>query len=224
MSYGFFAWQLPLLTRPATAMTDEGGDTIDRNDRIRLLVCDVHFECHVPDIWVLTTRSGCNKTSILPERDIVCMGLKDGEIIFRTPAGSDPEVDYKPSFDMVTILAHALGNALAAQLLAAFVPGNPFSGFLAKRGMGITHWHGYPQAKDLPNGYCLHGSDNPSVPCSTPQSAIFALLGKLSAVSESIASESVFRGDVQHEPHHGTNVNGMMSLTETAQQFAKELR
>lgn len=216
MSYGFFAWQLPLEISRATV-----GGAIEQEEGIfAITVGACTYRCTVPDVWALTTRSGCKKTDIVPERDIVCIGLQNGKVIFRTPLGYDECSSCKPSFDTVTILAHALGNALAAQLLAVKQPDAVFVTHLREKGLGITHWHGYPDSAVIPDGYFTHGSDNLSVSCSTPQSAYYALTGKIEAVIGSILSKSDFFGDVQYEPHHGCNVSGIMTLTETAERFA----
>ena len=83
----------------------------------------------------------------------------------------------------------------------------------------------------------LHGETNPPVSCSTPQSAAFALVGKLAALGHAMetgpaqngamtngttqngtngATYPPYLGDVHVEPHHGTNLSGVMSLAEAA--------
>jgi hypothetical protein len=84
-----------------------------------------------------------------------------------------------------------------------------------------TLWHGYVPENKLPNNYFLHGTNNLPVACSTPQSSIYALAGKLHAFQSSIFEQNIYRGDVHIEPHHGTNVTGCMTLTETAKWVAQ---
>ena len=162
----------------------------------------------VPDIWVLTTRSGCDKSNIDPQRDLVMLGLSQGRIIFSTPRGVGRSTDYKPSYDTLTILSHAMANALVAGLLQRVHADAWFAATLRASGMALAHWHGYLQTAALPEGYIVHGQDNPPVSCSTFQAAIYALRGKIEAYSRSVTVHRPFAGDAHVEPHHGINLTG----------------
>ncbi|MEM9996167.1 MAG: hypothetical protein AAF809_00575, partial [Bacteroidota bacterium] len=164
-------------------------------------------------------RSGCDKTKVDPKRDLVRLSLKDGAVTLSTAPGVTKA---RPSYDTFTILAHALGNALVASLLAAEDPAHPFVRALGTRGLAVSHWHGYLGDTAVPDGYARFGDANPPVSCSTPQSAVYSLDGKLAAFAETEAE--AFRGDVHVEPHHGTNVSGILSLPETAQFVAEAAR
>ncbi|NTU98160.1 MAG: hypothetical protein HGA62_10160, partial [Chlorobiaceae bacterium] len=61
-----------------------------------------------------------------------------------------------------------------------------------------------------------HGNMNPPVSCSTPQSAVFSITGKIDALENAIEQGKEYRGDVHIEPNHGTNIVGMLSLAATA--------
>jgi hypothetical protein len=74
--------------------------------------------------------------------------------------------------------------------------------------MALAHWHGYLQSATLPEGYLVHGNDNPPVSCSTFQAAIYALRGKIEAYSRSLTFHKPFAGDAHVEPHHGINLTG----------------
>jgi hypothetical protein len=143
------------------------------------------------------------------------MGLTAGRVVIATPRGLDPRVDCKPSYDTLTILAHAIGNKLVAAVMRALKPGAQFSSMLTNAGAALAHWHGYVASGSVPTGYAVHGTENPPVSCSTYQAALFALTGKLGAVSECLALGKAFEGDVHVEPHHGVNVTGP-SLTDLA--------
>ena len=212
MSYGFFARQLPVAVQPAFA--SEGKDLLP------VRIKESAFFVPVPQIRVITTRSGCKKNHLDPKRDLVEIGLIQhhgrGRAYLKTPAGLSPDTVAKPSFDTLTILAHALGNALTASLLMRLRPEACFPYHLAQSGASITHWHDYPDIEQLPKGYYLHGEFNPPVACSTPQSAAYSLLGKIAALEQSLEQEIEYRGDVHIEPNHGTNIVGMLSLAETA--------
>jgi hypothetical protein len=223
MSYGFFACQLPVAVEPALFL-EESGPASDDGAQKR---CMVHIEVQgrtllvpVPQLRVITTRSGCRKNHLEAKNDLVEIGLTQrmgrGRAYLQTPAGSSPEMVAKPSFDTLTILAHALGNALCASILMKLRPEARFPIHLARFGASMTHWHDYPDSALLPEGYHLHGAENPPVACSTPQSAAYSLLGKIAALEIALKEGTAYCGDVHVEPNHGTNIVGMLSLAETA--------
>jgi len=212
MSYGFFARQLPVAVQPALLSEATG------HLHIRMQARD--FFVPVPQVSVITTRSGCRKHQLDPKRDLVEIGIVQregkGRAWLKTPAGMSPDNVAKPSFDTLTILAHALGNALMASILMTLKPDARFPFHLARSGASITHWHDYLHLDQLPEGYYLHGAENPPVACSTPQSAAYSLLGKIAALEQALEDGAEYRGDVHVEPNHGTNIVGMLSLAETA--------
>lgn len=162
----------------------------------------------VPDVWVLCTRSGCTKTRLDARRDILRMGLSKGRFILETPKDSETSADCKPSYDSSVILAHALGNSFVGSLLARLKPDAEFLRLLKTDGLGIAHWHGYLPPSKVPAGYAVYGEDNIPFACSTPQSAILALQGKVNAFQRQFELTNDYRGDIHVEPHHGTNMTG----------------
>ncbi len=212
MSYGFFASQRPVAAQPASLFAGEGLLAVHLQGR--------YIYVPVPQISVMTTRSGCRKNHLDPKRDLVEIGLRiqqgKGRTWLKTPEGLSAEMVVKPSFDTLTILAHALGNALIASILMTLNPKSAFPDHLARFGASMTHWHDYPDTWQLPDGYSLHGEKNPPVACSTPQSAAYSLLGKIAALEAVLDQGMEYRGDVHVEPNHGTNIVGMLSLAETA--------
>ncbi|MGH2412905.1 MAG: hypothetical protein ACREPR_11710, partial [Brasilonema sp.] len=111
----------------------------------------------IPDIWIVSSRSGANKTDLKLETDVLRIGLKN-KLFLQLPTGIDPaRVDVKPSYDIYVMLAIALSAAL-------YVPE------LIRNGMPIVHFHGYPSNEWFEsNEYCA-GVQNPSVPCGTYES------------------------------------------------------
>ncbi len=212
MSYGFFASQRPVVVQPARLSAGAG--------LIPVYLQGGEYFVPVPQISVITTRSGCRKNHLDPKNDLVEIGLMfregKGRAWLKTPAGNSPETVAKPSFDTLTILAHALGNALVASILMTLNPKSDFPSHLARFGASMTHWHDYPSSFQLPEGYFLHGESNPPVACSTPQSAAYSLLGKIDALEVALEQGAEYRGDIHVEPNHGTNIMGIMSLAETA--------
>jgi hypothetical protein len=201
MSYGFLARQTATTFRPSWMKSEEP-------EEITVTIGGKELSVPVADVWVLTSRSGCDKSRIDPAKDLLLMGLSRGRVIIATPRGLDPRVDCKPSYDTLTILAHAIGNGLAASALRALQSQSPFSSMLLTSGAALAHWHGYISSASLPKGYAVHGAANPPVSCSTYQAALFALTGKLGALSAKLVVGEPFDGDVHIEPHHGVNITG----------------
>jgi hypothetical protein len=208
MSYGFLARQTATEFRPSWADPDH-------TEEISLAIAGQTIRVSLGDVWVLTSRSGCDKSHIDPARDLLMMGLTGGQVVIATPRGLDPRVDCKPSYDTLTILAHAVGNRLVASAMRSLKSGARFSSMLANSGAALAHWHGYVASASVPEGYTVHGTENPPVSCSTYQAALFALTGKLGALSRCLVHGKSFEGDVHVEPHHGVNVTGP-SLTDLA--------
>jgi hypothetical protein len=144
----------------------------------------------IPDIWLVSSRSGSNKTNLTLDRDITRIGLKKG-LVFQIPEGVDPQrMDIKPSYDIYVMLAIALSAAL-------YIPE------LIENGCPIVHFHGYPSSTWFKsNEYCA-GINNPSVPCGTYESGVLNYLGL-----HKISQQPYERIDLISliEPDHGTNV------------------
>jgi hypothetical protein len=220
MSYGFLARQLPVLTQPALDL-DEAAPILKRLDwtendfleldgypYVALKLQSKRFLVRVPEISVLCTRSGCEKTSFDTAKDLVKLGLNKGRMILATPKGIGEGGDCEPSFDTASILAHAVGNAIVASILKKVKPCSKFCLALSRKGLALAHWHGYLHPSVLPRGYYLYGQANPPVSCSTPQAAIYALSGKFAALQRSLEEGAEYLGDVHEEPSHGTNMIG----------------
>ena len=219
MSYGFFARQLPVRVAPAIEAEGDGNAAmLDGQSVVPVTIAGRRLLVPVPGVRILTTRSGCRKTAIDPRHDLVEIGLENGRAWLATPSGLPDDLVSKPSFDTLTIFAHAVGNAMIASILRAVSPESRFPGLLERFGCGMTHWHYYPDEDMIPDGYVVHGFDNPPVSCSTPQSAAYSLLGKLEALERSLEEEGGldYLGDVHIEPGHGTNVVGTRSLAKMA--------
>ena len=220
MSYGFLARQIPTTVSPALTIEEAdrafgrhhwNGNGLQKADDRLLVALNANgqtFVVEVPEVRVLTTRSGCDKSHIDAHRDIILMELSHGKVKFETPKGISAQIDCKPSYDTHCILSHAVGNSLAASVLARLSPQAQFAATYQQSGMALAHWHGGINHATLPEGYFVHGDRNPPVSCSTHQSSIYALTGKLSALKQSLEENVEFSGDVHVEPHHGINITG----------------
>lgn len=145
----------------------------------------------IPDIWLVSSRSGSTKTNLNLTTDIVRVGLTD-RLHLQLPKGIDPAVtDVKPSYDLYVMLALALGAAL-------FAPG------LIQNGMPMMHFHGYPAKEWFSDDreYCT-GVENPSMPCGTYESGVFNFLG-IQRLVEQYGPDIKLAALV--EPDHGTNI------------------
>lgn len=127
----------------------------------------------IPDIWLLTNRSGSNQTNLNIETDILRIGLTH-RLLLQSPQGIDTQViDIQPSYDVYIMLAISLATAL-------YLPD------LIKNGAPIVHIQGYPAFEWLKsNEYCL-GFHNSSVPCKIYESGIFNFLEIANLANKSI--------------------------------------
>lgn len=219
MSYGFVARQLPTelselilldefkkLNIEAEPITD-ALYSLDGQFYLSIGLVGQEYAIKLPEVYVLTSKSGADKSKLDIGTDIIKMGLVNGVMKLETAIGSDMNNDYRPSFDTKVILAHILGNAIIASVLEFIRPGNSFSKMISKEGIGLAHWHGYVKDGDFPGGFIIHGEANLPVSCSSPQSGIYALKGKFEILDKLAGSGADFNGDIQIEPHHGSNVN-----------------
>jgi hypothetical protein len=216
MSYGFLAIQLPGevsklieeddFKKQVTAKID--APYLIHNDciYISLTLYSKKYWLKIPDVWVLSQKSGSDKTHVNPYRDLIKLGLSNGKMIIETHEGAIIDNDYKTSFDTQVILAHSLGNAIIASVLSKINPQSEFLRRYKEKGISISHWHGYIHPDYIPKGWFVHGVTNPHVACSSPQSALYAIQGKLDSFLSSLESNNDFKGDIHIEPHHGTNI------------------
>jgi TubC N-terminal docking domain len=144
----------------------------------------------IPDIWILSARSGSNKTNLSLESDLLRIGLTD-RLLLQLPEKVNPQTaDIKPSYDVYVMLALAMSAALYAPSLI-------------KNGMPMAHFHGYPAIEWFKQHEYYAGVENPSVPCGTYESGVFNFLSIYNLVNqygENIALASLI------EPDHGTNI------------------
>ncbi len=206
VSYGFLAYIEPPefegareLTRSKWLDLDEidgkDPDLFRRNRDGRWFVCTEsggrRQYRQIPDLRVVTSRSGCEKTDLDPARDIVRVGLEAGSLLFQSPEGVGVNrKDIRPSFDTYVIVANALAMSLyAPDLLAGGAP--------------LVHFHGYPHPDWFRPGEVYTGSDHLSVSCGTVEAAIL----NYSGIANVTGSD---RDDLRLicvvEPDHGVNI------------------
>ena len=165
------------------------------NDKwyVKTLLGDRTVYQQVPDIWIVTSRSGCDKTNLNPDSDIVRIGLVKGKLHLEIPRGVDlGRKDIRPSFDTYVILSQALSSALYAPCLI-------------EKEMSILHFHGYPDPCWFGVSEHHAGARNPSLPCGTVEAALL----NYSAVYETATKNG---SDIKLlclvESDHGVNVLG----------------
>lgn len=216
MSYGFLARQLPIKLGEVIRIEDANKDIknlISGKDYFYYknklyIIFNIHnkrYIIDVPEVWVLTSRSGSDKTNLNIKCDILKMGLVSGQMFLNLPVSCNEKVNARPSFDTGVILAHSLSSAILASILNYFKPGNKFSKELSNNGFALAHWHGYIDPKYLDDRYNIYGYSNPSVSCSSYQSSIYAFLGK-NSIDDIIKKINNYIADIHIEPHHGTNM------------------
>lgn len=218
MSYGFLALQLPS-NLPELVLFDKFSDKnvflqtqkdyIIKEDGTIFVAMELpqgKYVLEIPDVFVLSQRSGSDKTNFNAKKDLIKLGLTKGVMTLETPEGLVLTSDFKPSFDTKVILAHAVGNAIVAAILKHFRKGSRFTGLIEEKGIALVHWHGYVDPEFVPDNVYVHGAHNPHVSCSSPQSAIYAIDGKLKSFYKTLIDETDYLGDMHIEPHHGTNM------------------
>jgi len=232
MSYGFLVRQLPTPVTPALYLDELESDITNENwghgmvhrvggrFYVSVRVCDRTYAVPVPAVKVLSTRSGCDKTRLNPITDVVALSLEAGRITFETPASLAALADCRPSYDTLVILAHAVGNAIVASVLARLRPESSWLRWLSEDGLAVAHWHGFLPSGAIPPDHLTYGETNPAVSCSTPQSAIYALAAKIDTLELRLRARGEFIAEVHVEPHHGTNIIGR-SLTNAAEWLAR---
>ncbi|MBC1219224.1 non-ribosomal peptide synthase [Nostoc sp. UCD121] len=156
---------------------------------VKIKILEKYVFRQIPDIWLVSSRSGSNKTDLNIADDIIRIGLKE-KLYLQLPKVIRSELaDMKPSYDIYVMLAISLSAAL-------------YTPELIKNGAPIVHFHGYPAFDWFKaNEYCV-GVNNPSVPCGTYESGVFNFLGISSLVEQQARNISLVS---LVEPDHGTN-------------------
>lgn len=206
VSYGFVAYAEPPQYVGAVEISEpeweslSSVDGFDRNELrqnavgrryIKTKIADKFAFKQLPDVWLVSSRSGSNKTNLNLETDVLRIGLTD-RLCLQIPQAIDASTgDIKPSYDLYVMVAIALAAAL-------------YSPTLIEQGAPIIHFHGYPASQwfEATHEYCT-GVDNPSVPCGTYESGVFNFLGIQRLVNQH-GSKITLAGLI--EPDHGTNI------------------
>jgi hypothetical protein len=206
VSYGFVAYAEPPQYVGAVEISDQEWENLlpiegfsskelRQNDigrkYLKIRIGEKNLFKQIPDIWLVSSRSGSQKTNLNLETDVLRIGLQDG-LLLQLPKGIDPAAgDVKPSYDLYVMVAIALATSLYAPELI-------------KNGAPMFHFHGYPSREwfKSKNEYCT-GVNNPSVPCGTYESGVFNFLSMRNLVDR-YGSDIALAGLI--EPDHGTNI------------------
>ena len=143
----------------------------------------------VPDLWIASSRSGCDKAHLRLDCDVIRIGY-NGHFRLERPQQASAEDDLNPSYDIRVMVATALATALyAPDLLAAGAP--------------LFHFHGYPHGDWFAAEEAFAGADNPAVPCGTMEASVFNFqaMAQLAARHGPALKLACFV-----EPDHGANI------------------
>ena len=143
----------------------------------------------VPDLWIASSRSGCDKAHLRLDRDVIRIGY-NGHLRIECPQQTSADDDFNPSYDIRIMVATALATALyAPHLLAAGAP--------------LFHFHGYPHRDWFAADEAFAGADNPAVPCGTMEAGVFNFqaMAQLAARHGPALKLACFV-----EPDHGANI------------------
>lgn len=205
VSYGFVAYVEPPQYQGANEIDErewetltpvEGFDSQELRQNsagrfyVKTKVTEQYSYKQIPDLWLVSSRSGSNKTNLNLETDILRIGLNK-KLFLQLPQGIDKEeiADIKPSYDLYVMLGMALGAALYAPELI-------------ENGAPMVHFHGYPSSQWFQPGEYFAGVSNPAVPCGTYESGVFNFLSIYQLAKE---SGSKIKLASLVEPDHGTN-------------------
>jgi hypothetical protein len=205
VSYGFVAYAEPPQYQGAIEIDEREWETLapvegfDREELrqnsagrfyVKTKIRNKYLYNQIPDIWLVSSRSGSNKTDLSLETDILRIGLNK-KLFLQSPQGLDPtEADIKPSYDIYVMLAMALAAALYAPELI-------------KNGAPLVHFHGYPSSEWFETDEYCTGVENPSVPCGTYESGVFNFLS-IYNLSDRYKGKISLASLI--EPDHGTNM------------------
>lgn len=205
VSYGFVAYAEPPQYRGAIEIDEREWETLTPVEGfareelrqntagrfyVKTQISEQYSYKQIPDLWLVSSRSGSNKTDLNVQKDILRIGLSK-KLLLQLPQGIDPEeiADIKPSYDLYVMLAIALAAALYAPELI-------------EGGAPLVHFHGYPSSQWFQSGEHYAGVSNPSVPCGTYESGVFNFLSIYQLAKEN-GSKLKLAGLI--EPDHGTN-------------------
>lgn len=143
----------------------------------------------IPDLWIASSRSGCDKTKLHLDRDVLRIGY-DGHLHVQLPPEASVDDDLNPSYDIRVMVAVALAAALYAPDLLA-------------HGAPLFHFHGYPHRDWFTSGEAFGGAENPAVPCGTAEAGVF----NFQAMARLACRHgSALKLGCLIEPDHGTNI------------------
>jgi TubC N-terminal docking domain len=204
VSYGFVAYAEPPRYHGAIELDEREWETLeavegfDREELrqnsagrsyLKTKIKQQYSYKQIPDLWLVSSRSGSNKTNLNLETDILRIGLNK-KLLLQLPQGIDAlEADIKPSYDIYVMVAMALAAAL-------------FTPELIANGAPMVHFHGYPSSKWFEKDEYYAGFDNPSVPCGTYESGVFNFLS-IYQLAKDYGNNIKLASLV--EPDHGTN-------------------
>ncbi|MEL6441429.1 MAG: AMP-binding protein [Cyanobacteria bacterium J06621_8] len=145
----------------------------------------------VPDLWLVSARSGADKTNLNSARDILRVGLIKGQLMLQLPKETELTADIKPSYDVFVMAAIVLGASL-------YMPS-----LIEQRGLPMFHFHGYPSVEWFDPGEYAAGMKNPSLPCGTYESGVLNFLAMHQLTLQH--GDNIKLASLT-EPDHGTNI------------------
>lgn len=172
--------------------TDEVRQTAEGRRYVRTVLADSVAYRQIPDIWLVCSRSGANKTDLNISQDVLRLGLT-GSLQLQLPKGNRGSAlpnDIRPSYDTYVMVAIALATAL-------------YTPDLIEQGAPMIHFHGYPAKNWFGEQEGFSGYNNPAVPCGTYESGVFNFLS-IHQLATCQRSPLKLMGLV--EPDHGINL------------------
>lgn len=176
MSYGFLAYQLPVeLGNISEVQNVIEFEEAERNygfigTKFYFSMGGKIYKIDMPDIYIATTRSGCDKSNIDSNNDLILYNINEFNITQYIP---NKKTLCQPSFDIWLILIQSICNTIIASVLNHFNPNHPYTRIANDKGLMIVHVHGFPRKDALNDDLLVFGHNNPSITCGCPESAYY---------------------------------------------------
>jgi hypothetical protein len=155
----------------------------------------------LPELYVVTTRSGCDKSNIDPDKDLLLYRVREGAVTQIIPYNG---MNFHPSFDIWIILVQTLCNGLITSVLNYLNPKNSYCNDVMQNGMMMVHVHAFPDRKRLENGMMWFGENNPAVCCGCQAGCAFCFRDQMAKFSANLTQHiKTYTGSLFLEKDHG---------------------
>ena len=203
MSYGFLAYQNDIkISKISEVISPNFVKKYGFRDSQFYFQCgDKYFIFDIPIIQLIATRSGCDKSSINHDKDLIMYQINNFKI---DQILLHKNMIFQPSFDIWIILVQAFCNIIIINILRHYNPNHPYIKKVQENGIMIVHIHAFPDKNKLPKGCLYFGEKNPSISCGCPESSYYCFYDQFNKFIKNIDYYSEnYSGSLFLEKDHG---------------------